>query len=397
VSSTGEDVFSRLGVVIDEWSAQIARSHEELSARIGAARGHLDRIVQSSPEQQIPDDAGAAETIASLRAEIDGLKAALEQARTEASAPRTAEDDSMRSALEAELEQAHSELAVQADTLKAVERALDTAKKKNESLESDLKLTREESQASEASENEAKRAALEADLERVRADLAVQTEALKSAEDRLAAAQRHAALLSSELDNARAENDSEALRAALDMLEIKFAKAQDEIRTLQQAQMAAPDADVAIDAFDARGHKKRMGEILVELGVITEVQLKSVLKEQAVDPQHRLGALVVERGFTSEDLVARILAAQLRLPYEDLRDQEPSRVAMKKVSQHVVRLHRCMPLREQDGVLTVAMVNPLDLIAIEDLELASRCRVAPVVSTQSQIDAQLAAHYPEAD
>jgi type IV pilus assembly protein PilB len=67
------------------------------------------------------------------------------------------------------------------------------------------------------------------------------------------------------------------------------------------------------------------------------------------------------------------------------------------VSPHVSRLHHCMPLGETDRVLTVAMVNPLDLIAIEDLELASRCQVNPVVSTKTQIEARLLEFYGDTD
>ena len=68
-----------------------------------------------------------------------------------------------------------------------------------------------------------------------------------------------------------------------------------------------------IRAFDAHGHKRRMGTILVEAGVLTQEQLDAALAEQAANPQRRVGTIVVERGFTSEEVIARILAAQLRL------------------------------------------------------------------------------------
>ncbi|MCF6286784.1 MAG: hypothetical protein L3K26_16570, partial [Candidatus Hydrogenedentes bacterium] len=150
-------------------------------------------------------------------------------------------------------------------------------------------------------------------------------------------------------------------------------------------------------AFDAQGHKKRMGEILMELGVLDEEQLKSILKAQSEEPQLRLGTLVVEHGFTGEEIIAKILAAQLRLPFQDIAGTEIAAGVIGAVSPHVTRLHRCMPLAKDDGVLTVAMVNPLDLIAIEDLELASQCQVAPVVSTATQIEARLQEFYGDTD
>ena len=163
--------------------------------------------------------------------------------------------------------------------------------------------------------------------------------------------------------------------------------------------VSALGAEGAIDikAFDTQGHKKRMGEILLELGVLDEEQLKGILKEQSLEPQHRLGALVVAHGYTGEDIVSKILAAQLRLPYVDVRDETVEAEAVALVSAHVTQLHHCLPLREVDGILTVAMVNPLDLIAIEDLELASQRRVSPVVSTRPQIEARLAEFYGDPD
>ncbi len=307
MSSTSEDVFTRLSLVIEDWNAQIVRSHEELSQQVGVARGHLDRLNRD----------------------------------TGASAP-------------SELEEA-------------------------------LALAREEL---------AERAAAKERLERELQDAAAEIEAL-------AAALENARMAESPATDHSA--DVESLKATLELLQLEHAQAQDQIRTLKRALDAAPSLQSAsprtpgIEAFDAKGHKKRMGEILVELGLLTEVQLKSVLKEQNIDPQRRLGQLVVEHGFTGEDIVAKIVAAQLRLPYQEIVDTDVEPGAVAAVSPHVVRLHRCLPLHLEDGVLTVAMINPLDLIAIEDLELASRYRVSPVVSTPSNIDDLIALFYPAQD
>lgn len=362
MSSTREDVFARLSLVIEDWDAQITRSHDELSNQIGVARSHLDRLLQpkgdrlrlaaaetgglDEPPAIGPERAGA---ITRLEAEVARLSVELEAARAAVSPPEapTGGNGSDVAELEEALGLAREELAARSAAVEALERKLGDATEEIEVLATRL---RETGMAMEAPAS---------------------------------------------------DNDTMALRAALEMLQLEHAQAQDEIRSLKQALDGQAGSGVRtgtgeIDAFDARGHKKRMGDILVGLGVLTEVQLKTLLKEQAADPQRRLGTLAVEHGFIGEHLVARILAAQLRLPYQDLADAEIEQRAMDAVSPHVVRLHRCLPLREADGVLTVAMVNPLDLIAIEDLELASRCRVAPVVSTPSAIDALLLERYPDA-
>lgn len=349
MSTPGDDVFARLGLVIDDWGTQVAQSHEALSAQIGTARSHLDRLlgVLDGAGDLPPSHEGAATDlhaeITRLNAELDALR---EQSGIAGSGSLPAQRDSDAERHTAELEEA---------------------------------------------------------LASALADLAVQTDAVRAQEAQLREAAETIHTLEVQLDSAAQSRSSEhgseiaALQAAFEMLQLEYAEAQDEIRALKQelaSGSGAAGGSGIIDAFDGRGHKKRMGEILVELGVLTEVQLKQILKEQAADPQRRFGAIVVERGHTGEDLVAKILAAQLRLPYQDLHDIDPHPEAVALVSPHVVKLHRCMPLIENDGVLTVAMVNPLDLIAIEDMELASKCRVTPVVSTQSQIDELIAAHYP---
>lgn len=144
------------------------------------------------------------------------------------------------------------------------------------------------------------------------------------------------------------------------------------------------------DAFDGAGHKRRMGEIMLRAGLISEAQLAEVLAAQGGSAQRRFGAIAVERGFTTEEAIARVLAAQLRLSYVDLEASPPSPEAMQCISPHVARMHQAVPWRIAEDALVVAMANPLDLIAIEDLEIASKRRVEPVVATSVAIAACLA-------
>lgn len=283
--------------------------------------------------------------------------------------------------------QSHEELTTQIGVARShLERLLQPAQGDDASeLEEALALAREEL---------AERAAAKESLERELQDAAAEIESLAAALEEARAAGA---------PEPSSENDVVALRSALERLQQEHDHAQEQIRTLKEAldtaarNSANPPRPVGIEAFDAKGHKRRMGEILVELGMLTEDQLKAVLKEQNADPQRRLGQLVVDHGFTGEDIVAKIVAAQLRLPYQELVDTDVEPGAIAAVSPHVVRLHRSLPLRLEGDVLTVAMINPLDLIAIEDLELASRCRVSPVVSTPSHIDDLISLFYPELD
>ena len=148
----------------------------------------------------------------------------------------------------------------------------------------------------------------------------------------------------------------------------------------------APAGALTIQAFDARGHKKRMGQILVELGIITAEQLHGLLAEQHAAPQRRLGRLVVDRGYTNEAVIARILASQLRLPFTELREGDVSPNAPALISAHLARQHHCVPIRKEGDCVILAMANPMDLIAIEDVEHATGCRVEPMVATSAAIE-----------
>lgn len=155
----------------------------------------------------------------------------------------------------------------------------------------------------------------------------------------------------------------------------------------------APRAFIEIPAFDDKGHKRRIGDILVDLGVVTRKQLKEMLSEQARDPQRRLGTLAVARGYTDEELVARILAAQLQLPFIRLSEAEIDTAALNKVTPQLARTRKCVPLSVDEECLRIAMANPLDLIAVEDIEISTRLRVEPVVAMPGEIDAALRTFY----
>lgn len=353
---------------LEEVRQELAASEEirrSLRAELESTRADLLAWqAQSSEEQEATPEDSNDERIEALEASLNTAQAALVTAEGQVAA------------LEATRDELRDEAAKALDRITALEMQLKDTEQRAESNLEEMLATQERCTTAEA--------------------------ALAEAETALAISQS----AQTPPDESPGESEElQALRASMETMEAEHAAARERIAELEDLLAHAREQgetssrivgdEVAIEAFDAQGHKKRMGEILLELGVLEEDQLKAVLKEQSADPQHRLGALVVQHGFTGEDIVAKILAAQLRLPYSDVRDLEIEERVLKLVSPHVTRLHRCIPLKEEDGTLTAAMVNPLDLIAIEDLELASRCRVSPVVSTPTQIDERLATLYED--
>lgn len=165
-----------------------------------------------------------------------------------------------------------------------------------------------------------------------------------------------------------------------------------EVQRLQQtgsipsaAAEAFPGLD-AVQAFDDSGQRKRLGTILLETGLISEDHLEEAITWQRLKPHQRLGALIIERGYTSEEAIARIIAAQCRLPFENLRDHTVNPSVPALINAALARKHTCVPIRRENECLVVAMSNPMDLIAIEDIERATGSTVRLVIATPAAIE-----------
>ncbi len=134
--------------------------------------------------------------------------------------------------------------------------------------------------------------------------------------------------------------------------------------------------------------RRRLGEVLIDDGVITEFDLARALEEQAASPvRRRLGATLVELGVASEDEIATGLANQLRLQRVNLHRSTPDMNATSRVPADVAHRHHVVPLRfDEDGTLFVAMADPTNVLAIDELRMTTRAtRVTPMVATASDV------------
>jgi hypothetical protein len=149
------------------------------------------------------------------------------------------------------------------------------------------------------------------------------------------------------------------------------------------------DQSQPLFAFTAEGKRRRMGEILVEGRLITAEQLDQALVEQANSPHQRLGAVLVEMGMADPDIIAQVVAGQLQLPYVQL-DQTPlDGPTVHRLNSRLALQHKCIPIEATDSELVLAMANPLDLIAIEDIERTTNLRVVPTVASLPDIEQAL--------
>ena len=131
----------------------------------------------------------------------------------------------------------------------------------------------------------------------------------------------------------------------------------------------------------------RLGDILVQAGIITTVQLDAALARQleTVGRKPRLGSVIVDMDMASESDIARALARQLNIPFVDLAAVVAEPQVMQMVPRWLARRHELVPVRQQDGSLIVAMFDPTNLVAIDDVRMSAGVPISPVVATASAI------------
>jgi hypothetical protein len=188
---------------------------------------------------------------------------------------------------------------------------------------------------------------------------------------------------------AEAQNEIARLRARV----LELMALQDLSVRRKREDLSVQYERILSQAQDQVGRRRRMGEILVSAGVITDVQLDSALREQQSSWNRHLGSVLVDLGYVNEDTVAQTLAAQVGMPYVRLMHERPATEAIALLSKSLAYHHSCVPLRFEKDCLVVAMANPLDLVAIDDLELATRRTIKPVVAAMSEIKTALREHF----
>ncbi len=144
--------------------------------------------------------------------------------------------------------------------------------------------------------------------------------------------------------------------------------------------------------------RKRLGDMLVEAGAITEEQLVLALEYQHQQPKKiRLGAALVEKGFTNEVAIVKVLQAQLGLESVSLLGMKiPSEVLKLVPDPTLLKKHGAIPFafdEKNPRGLRVAMGDPLDIVAIDDLTIVTGMDIIPVISTNTEIASSIDKYY----
>jgi type IV pilus assembly protein PilB len=142
--------------------------------------------------------------------------------------------------------------------------------------------------------------------------------------------------------------------------------------------------------------RSRLGECLVEAGLITADGLQRALAEQTSTGE-RLGLVIIKLGLATESQIAEALARQLGLPFVTLGDLSPDPDVAAILPQDLARDQVCMAFARDGNVIRVAMADPLGLGLLQDLEARTGYRVTQALATRSDILAAIARSYVERD
>ena len=136
-----------------------------------------------------------------------------------------------------------------------------------------------------------------------------------------------------------------------------------------------------------------LGQVLLERKLITAEQLDTAIEQQQRAPDRRLGQVLLDLGFTTPDAVLGALSIQLGVPAARLNDYTVSAAAVQALPERVARKHLAVPLQKIGTLLQVAIAQPNDLAALDDLRFASGCQIQTFVALESDIAAALDRFY----
>jgi type IV pilus assembly protein PilB len=141
----------------------------------------------------------------------------------------------------------------------------------------------------------------------------------------------------------------------------------------------------------------KLGELLVETGLITEGDLARALEQQKEDPR-RLGELLVDGGAVTESQVTQVLSQQLSVPWVSLQHIDFSRQLLNLVPKEIAEKHGIVPIyvrraRNRQETLYVAMEDPSDVAPLREVEAHAGVPVRPMIAPATDIRAAIRAYY----
>lgn len=151
--------------------------------------------------------------------------------------------------------------------------------------------------------------------------------------------------------------------------------------------------------MDNKRKKLRLGDVLVQNGVITEEDLQRGLERQKGSGR-KLGETLVDEGIATEENIARALSNQFHYDMVDLQNVEIPQEILELVPANVLKKHRAIPFEyspDNMNVLRVAMSDPMDIGAMDDINIITNLQVEPVVATMGSVMLAIDRYYGQAE
>ena len=130
---------------------------------------------------------------------------------------------------------------------------------------------------------------------------------------------------------------------------------------------------------------KRLGDLLLSIGLISQQQLDQALTLQQTTKQ-RLGTVLIENGFITEHQLIEALEMQLGIEFIDLSKTVIPTEMAQVLSKNIARKHNVAPVRVDRDTLYLAMSDPLNFVAIEEVKTATRKKVVPMIASSEAVD-----------
>lgn len=134
--------------------------------------------------------------------------------------------------------------------------------------------------------------------------------------------------------------------------------------------------------------RKRLGDILIERGLLDEHQLQQALEDQRTSGD-KLGDILVRLGFITAEKMADALSVHLGYPRVDLARQYIAPEVVELVSDAFLKTHEILPLEVENNILTVAMTDPLNIFVIDELQRITGMSIQPMIATAGEIQTAL--------
>lgn len=145
-----------------------------------------------------------------------------------------------------------------------------------------------------------------------------------------------------------------------------------------------------------QGNRKKLGDILIELNLLTTEQLQKVLAIQQ-KTNKRLGDILISEGIISEEDLMRVLELQLGIPHVNLNKFFIDPELVELIPEYLAREYTAFPVKKENNILIVALNDPLNILAVDDLKMVTGFDIQVVMASKQEIEEAINFYYAPKD